>query len=112
MRRGLVNGDKALVCSDDWAVAVNGDTDDTKTICRVHTEEGSGRCLAAPKEDVPDGELILPMQRSSWEGYRSEQDNDRQFAMGESLVPATPQDLPAGGRALLPLSGRGDLYGG
>ena len=95
---GLVNGDKALICSDEWAVVVNGDTDDTKTVCRVHTGDGRGRCLAAPVGDVPDEELILEMQQSSWEGYRSGQDNDRQFAMGESLTPSAPQGLPKGAR--------------
>ena len=101
---GVVNGDRALKCSDEWAVVVNGDTDDTKTICRVHTSNGQGRCLAAPKkrivngeeESVPNKELILEMQRSSWSGYRSGQDNNRQFAQGESVQIAVPQDLPAG----------------
>ena len=101
---GVVNGDRALRCSDEWAVVVNGDTDDTKTICRVHTSNGQGRCLAAPKtrmvegveEAVPNEELILNMQRSSWSGYRSGQDNNRQFAQGESVQIAVPQDLPVG----------------
>ena len=106
---GVVNGDKALKCSDQWAVVVNGDADDTKTVCRVHTVSGDGRCLAAPKrrtvveedgteieEDVPDAELILVMQKSSWEGYSSGQINERQFVEGESVVTSVPQDIPSG----------------
>ena len=105
---GLVNGDKALRCSDEWAVVVNGDTDDAKTVCRVHLRNGSGRCLGAPKTrmvtgtdgtetevPVPDAELILEMQRTSWEGYGSGQDNSKQFAAGETVVAVVPQDLPA-----------------
>ena len=68
---GLVNGDKALKCSDDWAVVVNGREDDSKTVCRVHLSDGSGRCLAAPKVGASDGELVLDMQQTSWDGYRS-----------------------------------------
>ena len=101
---GLVNGDKSLGCSDDWAVVVNGDTDDTKTICRVHLSNGSGRCLGAPKTQmvageevqVPDAELIQEMQRSSWEGYSSGQDNPKQFAVGETVAALVPQELPDG----------------
>ena len=95
---GVVNGDKALKCSDDWAVTVNGDTDDTKTVCRVHIGQGSGRCLGAPVEGVPDGELIRRMQRTGWDGYRSGQDNPRQFAPGEAFPAVFPLDLPAGAR--------------
>ena len=95
---GVVNGDKALRCSDDWAVTVNGDTDDTKTVCRVHLGNGRGRCLGAPLEGVADGELILEMQRTLWDGYRSGQDNPRQFAPGETFPAVVPQDLPAGAR--------------
>ena len=106
---GLINGDRALKCSDEWAVAINGYTDDTKSICRVYTGDGSGRCLGAPKfvmvndengqvvlEQIPDEELILEMQRSSWNGYQSSQMNEGQFAQGESAWPSVPQDLPEG----------------
>ena len=106
---GVVNGDKALKCSDKWAVVVNGDEDGTKTVCRVHTGNGRGRCLGAPtvrkvvdengmeiEEEVPDEELILEMQRTAWEGYLSGQDNNRQFAQGETVAPTVPQGLPAG----------------
>ena len=93
---GLFNGDKALRCSDDWGVVVNGDIDDVKTVCRVHLESGSGRCLGAPREGIVDGDLILEMQRSSWAGYSSGQDNDRQFGAGETVSPSIPQDIPAG----------------
>ena len=93
---GLVNGDKALKCSDEWAVAVNGDTDDIKTICRVHTGNGRGQCLGAPKGDLSDEQLILEMQRSSWGGYRSGQDNADQFAQGEAVQGSVPQDIPTG----------------
>ena len=95
---GVVNGDKALRCSDDWAVVVNGESDDTKTLCRVHIDRGSGRCLGAPVEGVSDRELILEMQRTAWEGYRSGQDNPRQFAPGEALVATVPRDLPVGAK--------------
>ena len=106
---GVFNGDKALKCSDDWAVVVNGEDDDTKTVCRVHLTHGSGRCLGAPKNlnvvdgngirtkvRVPDEELILAMPRTTWEGYRSHQDNPKQFAVGESVSAGTPQDIPPG----------------
>ena len=93
---GLVNGDKALVCSDDWAVVVNGDENDSKTVCRVHLSDNSGRCLGAPKQGVEDAELILPMQKTSWDGYRSNRDNNRQFGVGDAGGVLTPQDLPAG----------------
>ena len=93
---GLVNGDKALVCSDDWAVVVNGDDDDTKTVCRVHLSDHSGRCLGAPKRGVEDGDLILPMQMTGWEGYRSHRDNPQQFGVGDVMQLQTPQELPAG----------------
>ena len=95
---GVVNGDKALKCSDDWAVAVNGDDDDTKSVCRVHIGNGSGRCLGAPKEKVTDQELILEMQKTSWDGYRSLQDNERQFIVGESAQALIPQELPKGAK--------------
>ena len=93
---GLVNGDKALRCTDDWAVVVNGDDDASKTVCRVHLSNNSGRCLGAPKADIEDANLILEMQRTSWEGYRSNQDNPEQFGAGDSAEPLSPQDLPAG----------------
>ena len=93
---GLVNGDRALKCSDDWAVVVNGDDDDIKSLCRVHLESGVSRCLGAPKEGLSDEELILPMQRSSWDGYQSGRDNNRQFAPGDSAKAALFQDPPPG----------------
>ena len=106
---GLFNGDRALRCSDEWAVVINGDTDDTKSVCRVHTDNGRGRCLGAPKkrkvrgedgvereEKIPDRELILEMQRSSWSGYRSGQDNSKQYGVGESVSAVIPQDISAG----------------
>ena len=95
---GLVNGDKALKCSDDWAVVVNGAENDSKTVCRVHLSDNSGRCLGAPKHGVADASLILPMQKSSWDGYRSNQDNNQQFGTGDAGVVQTPQDLPAGAK--------------
>ena len=95
---GVVNGDKSLKCSDDWAVVVNGETDDTKTLCRVHIDQGSGRCLGAPKEGRSNAELILEMQRTTWDGYSSGQDNPKQFAPGESFPAVVPQDLPKGAK--------------
>ena len=92
-----VNGDKALVCSDHWAVAVNGYQGDTKTVCRVHTEVGSGRCLGARKRGVAsDDSLLLAMQRTVWEGYRSVRDNSGQFAPGDTGKLIVPQDVPPG----------------
>ena len=93
---GPVGGDKGLVCSDDWAVAVNGRDEDTKTVCRVHIEVGSGRCLGAPQEGIEDASLVLNRQRTDWEGYRSVQDNPRQFAPGDVGQLVTPQDTPPG----------------
>ena len=93
---GLVNGDKALVCSDDWAVTVNGEDEHTKTLCRVHVETGEGRCLDAPKEGTEDEALVLRMQMTAWDGYRSHQDNAAQFAPGDSAEALIPQDVPSG----------------
>ena len=94
-----VNGDKALVCSDHWAVAVNGREGDTKTVCRVHTEAGSGHCLGAPKSGVEsDGALLLKMQQTVWSGYGSTQDNPEQFAPGDVGQLVVPQDTPPGAR--------------
>ena len=95
---GPLQGDKALVCSDSWAVAVNGREGDTKTLCRVHTEDGSGRCLGAPQEGTADESLVLNMQRTLWDGYGSVQDNGRQFAPGDVGQLVTPQDTPPGAR--------------
>ena len=95
---GLVNGDKALRCTDDWAVVVNGDEDESKTVCRVHLSNNTGRCLGAPKAEVADANLILEMQRTTWEGYRSDQDNSEQFGVGDTATPLFPQDMPAGAR--------------
>ena len=92
-----VSGDKALVCSDHWAVAVNGRDEDTKTVCRVHTELGSGRCLGARKSGMEsDGDLLRPMQQTVWSGYGSAQDNPEQFAPGDVGRLMVPQDVPAG----------------
>ena len=93
-----VSGDKALVCSDHWAVAVNGLNDDTKTVCRVYTESGTGRCLGSPREGVADASLLLKMQQTHWEGYGSVQDNGEQFAPGDIGQLVTPQDTPPGAR--------------
>ena len=93
---GLINGDKALRCSDDWAVAVNGAETQTKSVCRVLLTDNTGLCLGAPRAGVEEEELILEMQQSSWDGYRSVQDNPQQFAPGDAAPALTPQDLPAG----------------
>ena len=93
---GLVNGDKALKCSDGWAVVVNGRDEDPKTVCRVFSSDGTGRCLAAFKEGTEDGDLILDMQQTSWEGYQSDQENSRQFGVGDSGQPMVLQDVPPG----------------
>ena len=93
---GLVNGDKALRCSDDWAVVVNGRTYEAKTVCRVHLSNGIGRCLGAPKEGATDADLVLNMQRTSWEGYRSGQENSEQFGVGDSGNLVLPRNAPAG----------------
>ena len=97
---GLLNGDKALKCSDGWAVVVNGDNDETKSICRVHMETGSGRCLGSPKHGFEDVDLILTMQRTSWQGYQSMQDNPKQFAPGDTGLPLLPEELPAGAQII------------
>ena len=98
-KAGLVNGDKALKCSDEWAVVVNGGDNNTKTICRVHLSQGSGRCLGARKAGVKDDkELILPMQPTFWSGYQSTHGNSRQFLEGEEAVPLPIQDLPEGAK--------------
>ena len=93
---GPVNGDKALRCSDDWAVVVNGDDDESKTVCRVHLSDNSGRCLGAPVAGVEDETLILPMQQSSWEGYSSMRDNPGQFGEGDVALLREPQATPPG----------------
>ena len=93
-----VSGDKALVCSDHWAVAVNGLEEDTKTVCRVYTESGTGRCLGSPREGVADASLLLQMQQTDWQGYGSVRDNPRQFAPGDIGQLVTPQDTPPGAR--------------
>ena len=91
-----VSGDKSLVCSDHWAVSVNGLNEDTKTVCRVYTESGTGRCLGAPDEGVANADLLLQMQQTDWEGYTSVQDNSGQFAPGGIGQLVTPQDTPPG----------------
>ncbi len=106
----LVNGDKALRCSDDWAIVVNGDEDEQeKTICRVNLADGSGRCLSAPKmedtddDGVPDTaipveELIMEMQKTTWPGYRSpvnaQYPNPAQMRAEAILSPADFADAP------------------
>ena len=95
---GLVNGDKALKCSDGWAVVVNGEEEESKTVCRVLLSDGSGRCLGAPKEGVDDEELIVEMQRTLWGGHRSHQENNEQFAVGDVVESLAPEDLPEGAR--------------
>ena len=92
-----VSGDKALVCSDHWAVAVNGLDEDTKTVCRVYTESGTGRCLGARKPGVEsDDGLLLQMQQTDWQGYSSVRDNSGQFAPGDIGQLVAPQDTPPG----------------
>ena len=93
---GPEGGDKALRCTDGWSIAVNGGDDDIKTICRVHAKSGTGRCLNAPLEGTEDASLVLPMQMSSWDGYESSQDNERQFMAGEMAMALVPQDVPEG----------------
>ncbi len=95
---GVVNGDKALKCSDDWAVVVNGEESESKTICRVHLSDNSGYCLGAPKQDedgkdIPPKELILKMQKTSWDGYKNlNVANHNQLLPGANI---NPQDLNA-----------------
>ena len=79
-------------------MVVNGDEDASKTVCRVHLSNNVGRCLGAPKAEVADADLILEMQKTTWEGYRSNQDNDEQFGVGDTAEPISPQDIPAGAR--------------
>ena len=93
---GLVNGDKALRCSDQWGVSVNGEDHESKTVCRVLLSDGSGHCLGAPSEGDEDADLILEMQKTTWAGYRSAHDNEGQFAQGAMASPLAPQDLPEG----------------
>ena len=105
-----MGGDKALKCSDNWAVTVNGEDDDTKTLCRVHVETGEGRCLDAPKEGIEDEALVLTMQMTDWEGYRSHQDNPQQFAPGDSAEALVPQDTPAGATLTYRSADEDDLH--
>ena len=104
---GVVNGDKALVCEDDWAVVANGEEGQSKTVCRVHLSNNSGRCLGAPKtrtvsdggdgeveEPVPTEELILEMQQSSWQGYHSENINPVQVLENDNLAAEVVTQLP------------------
>ena len=92
----LHNGDKSLSCTDDWGVVVNGFENQPKTLCRAHLPNGTGRCLGAPKEGMEDVELLLAMQQTSWEGYQSTQDNNKQFSVGEMARPLAPQNIPPG----------------
>ena len=91
---GLEGGDKALRCTDGWSVTANGEDGELKTVCRVHTESGTGRCLSAPREGVEDATLILPMQMTSWDGYTGSHDNEKQFMAGEMAMALVPQDVP------------------
>ena len=93
---GLVNGDKALRCSDDWGVVTNGEDQESKTVCRVLLSDGTGRCLGAPREGIEDETLILEMQKTTWAGYRSSQENSRQFATGDTAQLLVPEDVPVG----------------
>ncbi len=106
---GLVNGDKALRCSDDWAVVVNGEEGggNSKTICRVNLSDNSGRCLGAPKRidtdddgildtEVEVEELVLEMQKTAWEGYATSYYNPAQMLYTEGLDPVALVDSPAG----------------
>ena len=93
---GVRNGDRALLCTDEWGVLVNGEDGDTKTLCRVHLESDTGYCLGAPEDGVPDSELIRNMPKSSWGGIRSSHANSRQALMGDVLQAMTPQNLPEG----------------
>ena len=107
---GLINGDKAIRCSDGWGVAVNGEDERAaKTVCRVHIASKQGRCLDAPKdrevtdsqggittEPIPDEELILNMQKSSWNGYRGLHFDPEQMLEGDIFEPEIIADLPAG----------------
>ena len=95
---GVQNGDRALLCSDDWAVVANGTDDATKTVCRVHVKTGSGICLGSPQEGVADETLIGWMQKSSWAGLRSPYANPRQVLAGDSVQAMAPQNLPAGAK--------------
>ena len=108
-RAGVINGDKALLCEDDWAVVANGVDGQKKTVCRVHIGTGTGRCLGAPKtravddgsggeEPVPAEELILEMQQSSWGGYRSENINSLQVLDGDSLEAEVVLKMPLDAR--------------
>ena len=106
---GVVNGDKALKCTDDWAVVANGQEDQSKTVCRVHLSDNSGRCLGAPKKqtvtndegaevevDVPPENLVLEMLKSSWGGYRSNHFRTFQVLEGERLDSGIVANLPIG----------------
>ena len=93
---GVHNTDRALMCSDQWAVVVNGEEEDTKSVCRVYLESGSGRCLGAPKQGVSDEALIRHMQKSSWKGVHGAHANPRQALAGETLQSVVPQNLPPG----------------
>ena len=55
----------------------------------------SGR---SQRRNVEDGTLVLPMQMTDWEGYRSHQDNPEQFVPGDSAEALVPQELPAGAK--------------
>ena len=101
----LYNGDKALSCSDNWAITVSESSEDTasdqeKTICRINTEDGTGRCLSAPKrvdtddDGIPDApaeleDLIMQMQTTRWAGYESAQVNTAQLTYDNVLAVRT-----------------------
>ena len=94
----VFKGDMALICHDRWAVVVNGSEDDTKTVCRVHVDAGTGRCLGSPKSGITDEELILEMQQSTWTGVRSIYANKHQVLPGETLAAVAPRNIPPGAR--------------
>ena len=110
---GPVNGDKALVCSDHWAVAVNGREEDTKAVCRVHTESGSGRCLGARKPGMEsDAALLVQMQRTAWEGYQSQPGQPRPVRSGGHRPVGDSPGYPTGGALLIRFRGREPLRRG
>ncbi len=105
---GVFRGDKALECSDDWAVVANGEdgAGNGKTICRVHMTQETGRCLGAPKQvdtdndgildaEIAPQDLILEMQQTQWSGYASSYTNSGQVLINESIDPAALVDMPA-----------------
>ena len=106
---GVFRGDKALQCSDDWAVVVNGEdgAGNGKAICRVHLTQETGRCLGAPKQvdtdndgvldaEVAPQDLILEMQQTRWVGYLGRLPTLDQVLYTEGIDPTSLRDAPAG----------------